>query len=295
MTHAGDTEAPHPRLPIDGLSCDEDWLTVGQVAQRFDVSVRTLHHYDGVGLLTPSDRSDAGYRRYTRADLDRLAQIVVYRRLGFALAEVADLLLDDAPVAVHLHRQRQLVATRIDELAELAAALDAALERTRSHPLEVTVNDVPVNDVPVNDAPLTDAELKDLFGDGFDESYQQEAEQRWGESDAWKQSKRRTATYGKAEWQAVKDEGQALTAALAEAKRAGHSPDSVEAMDAVEAHRRHISRWFYDCPTAMHRGLGDMYVADPRFTATYDDLEPGLAAWVRDAVHANADRQDARA
>ena len=279
MTHAGDLERPNPRPPTD-----EDWLTVGQVAQRFDVSVRTLHHYDDVGLLTPSDRSGAGYRRYTRADLDRLAQIVVYRRLGFTLAEVADLLLEGAPVAVHLHRQRELVATRIDELAELAAALDVALERIRSDLKEATVNQ----------APLTDAELKDLFGDSYDEGYQQEAEQRWGESDAWKQSKRRTATYGKAEWQAIKDEMQSVMTAQAEAKRAGHAPDSVEAMDAVEAHRQHITRWFYDCPTAMHRGLGDMYVADPRFTATYDDLEPGLAAWVRDAVHANADRQDAR-
>jgi len=264
---------------------DDEWLTVGQVAQRFGVSVRTLHHYDEVGLLTPSDRSEAGYRRYTRLDLDRLAQIVVYRRLGFALADVAELLRDGATLAVHLRRQRDLVAGRIDELTDLAAALDAAL-------LSASPTDPKENTMGEN--PLTDAELKDLFGDGFDESYQQEAQQRWGETDAWRQSTSRTSTYGKAEWQAIKDEMQAVMTAQAEAKRAGHAPDSVEAMDAVEAHRQHITRWFYDCPTAMHRGLGDMYVADPRFTATYDDLEPGLAAWVRDAVHANADRQDAQ-
>lgn len=264
--------------PLDDL-----WLTVGQVAQRFAVSVRTLHHYDEIGLLIPGDRSLAGYRRYTRDDLDRLAQIVVYRRLGFPLAEVADLLREDAPVAVHLHRQRELVAGRIDELAALAAALDAALERTRSALKEDTVTD----------EPLTDAELKELFGDGYDESHEQEAQQRWGLTEAWKQSKGRTATYGAAEWQAIKAELQSVMAAQAQAKRAGHAPDSVEAMDAVEAHRQHITRWFYDCPTAIHRGLGDMYVADPRFTATYEDLEPGLAAWVREAVHANADRQEA--
>ena len=61
-------------------------------------------------------------------------------------------------------------------------------------------------------------------------------------------------------------------------------------MAAAEAHRRSIHDRFYDVSYAMHRGLGDMYVADPRFTKTYDDLAPGLAAYVRDAIYANADR-----
>jgi len=65
---------------------------------------------------------------------------------------------------------------------------------------------------------------------------------------------------------------------------------SVEAMDAAEQARQHITRWFYDCPVDMHRNLGDMYVADERFTATYEKVAPGLAAYVRDAIHANADR-----
>ncbi len=64
-------------------------------------------------------------------------------------------------------------------------------------------------------------------------------------------------------------------------------------MDLAEEHRQHISRWFYDCSLEIHRGLGDMYVADPRFTSTYEAIAPGLAQYVRDAVHANADRQDA--
>ncbi len=61
-------------------------------------------------------------------------------------------------------------------------------------------------------------------------------------------------------------------------------------MDAAEAHRLHIHERFYDLSHDFHRGLGDMYVADPRFTKTYDDLAPGLAAYVRDAIHANAER-----
>jgi hypothetical protein len=79
---------------------------------------------------------------------------------------------------------------------------------------------------------------------------------------------------------------------LAEVFRAGHAPHGVEAMDLAEEHRQHISRWFYDCPPAMHRALGEMYVADPRFTKTYEDMASGLAQWVKDAWSANAARQE---
>ena len=71
----------------------EEPLTVGQVAQAFGVTRRTLHHYDEIGLVVPSERTAAGYRLYTAADLTRLQHVVVYRRLGFALEEIA-LLLD---------------------------------------------------------------------------------------------------------------------------------------------------------------------------------------------------------
>jgi hypothetical protein len=64
-------------------------------------------------------------------------------------------------------------------------------------------------------------------------------------------------------------------------------------MDLAEAHRQHISRWFYDCDYEMHRGLADIYVSDPRFTAAYDDIEPGFSQYVHDAMYANAARGQA--
>ena len=62
------------------------------------------------------------------------------------------------------------------------------------------------------------------------------------------------------------------------------------AMDLAEEHRQHINRWFYDCSKQMHTKLGEMYVADPRFTANYDSVAPGLAQWFREAIDANAAR-----
>jgi DNA-binding transcriptional MerR regulator len=249
-------------------------LTVGQVAERFGVTVRTLHHYDEIGLLTPSARTHAGYRLYTREDLQRLASVVTYRRLGFGLEEVTELLAGDGSVRDHLIRQRAAVQERLGELQELVGAIDRALERE------------------MNEQPATDADLKEIFGDGFGEEYAAEAQERWGDTDAWRQSSARTKEYTKADWAQIKEDQDANVAAFLDAKRAGLPATSPEAMDAAEAHRRLIHDRFYDVSYAMHKGLADMYVADPRFTATYDEApgEPGLAAYIRDAIHANAAR-----
>lgn len=247
--------------------------TVGQVAETFGLTVRTLHHYDEVGLLVPSERSAAGYRLYTDADLERLQQIVVYRRLELPLEEIAEL-LTTGDVTSHLLRQRERVMARLDEMQDLVAAIDNALEKTMS------------------DQPMTTDDMRELFGEGFDD-YQAEAEARWGDTEAWKESQRRTASYTKADWIRIKAEGEQVEKALADAFRAGLPADSAEAMDAAEMHRQQVNRWFYDCSPEFHRRLGDNYVSDPSYVATYDDSFglPGLAAYCRDAIHANADRR----
>ena len=248
-----------------------DGLTVGQVAERFGVTVRTLHHYDDIGLLTPSERTPAGYRVYTPADLVRLSTIVVYRRLEFGLDEVRALLDGGAPPEEHLRRQRAAVQTRMHELAELVTAIDRALESEMS------------------DRPLTDEDMRELFGDSFSEDYHAEAEQRWGDTDAWKQSASRTARFTRKDWEDVKAEQQAVGDAFASAMDTGLPPTSEEAMAAAELHRASIAR-FYDCSYDMQCALAEMYLADPRFTATYEAQRAGMARYVHDAIKANAAR-----
>src|SRR5450631_203454 len=248
-------------------------LTVGQVAEQFGVTVRTLHHYDQIGLLVPSERTRAGYRLYTGDDLIRLQNVVVYRRLGFPLEEIA-VLLDEpsGDVGEHLRRQRDAVMSRLEEMSDLVTAIDRALEK------EMSGNK------------LTREEQKELFGDGFSDDYAEEAEQRWGETEAWKQSQGRTSKYTKADWVEVKVEMEANNAAFASAMADGEPATSERAMDAAEQHRLHIHDRFYDLTPEFHRNLGDMYLADPRLTKNYEDITPGLAQYVRDAIHANADR-----
>ena len=245
-------------------------LTVGQVAERFAITVRTLHHYDEVGLLSPSERTRAGYRLYSEQDLTRLQHVVVYRRLGFALEEIALLLENPESVEQHLRRQRAAVTSRLDEMRDLVAAIDRALERE------------------MNSERATDDELKELFGEGFHDA-QAEAEERWGETDAWRQSRERTKNYSKADWEEVKAESDRTHQAFTDAMDAGEPPTSDVAMGAAELHRASMQR-FYDCSYDVHRNLADMYVSDPRFTATYDEIRPGMSHYVRDAIHANADR-----
>ncbi|OLT43554.1 transcriptional regulator [Serinicoccus sp. CNJ-927] len=254
---------------------DLQLLTVGQVAEEVGVSVRTLHHYDEIGLVVPSERSFAGYRLYTEEDLTRLQHVVVYRRLGFGLEEVAALLEQDADVLEHLRRQRSAITDRIGELTELVRSIDAAMESEMSG------------------YQITREEQREIFGDNFTdnfEDYQAEAEQRWGDTDAWKESSRRTKSYTKEQWEQIKVEQDQVNARFVELLEGGEPADSEAAMDAAEEARQQICRWFYDCPRGMHASIAQMYVDDPRFTKTYEDIAPGLAQFVRDAAVANAAR-----
>lgn len=248
--------------------------SVGQVAGFAGVTVRTLHHYDEIGLLCPSGRSGAGHRRYDDADLDRLQRILFYRELGFPLEEVAVLLDDpESDPREHLRRQHALLSERIARLQQMAKAVEHAMEAKK-----MGIN-------------LTPEERFEVFGNKDPEQYREEAEQRWGHTDSYAESQRRAASYTKADWQRMQDEVADWSARYAALMESGEPSEGVAAMDMAEEHRQHITRWFYDCPYEMHTCLGDMYVSDERFKAFYDAMRPGLAEHLRDAITANAVRK----
>ncbi len=251
-------------------------MNVGEVAALTGVTVRTLHHYDRIGLLTPSGRTAAGYRQYGEGDLDRLHRVLLYRELGFPLEEVAALLDDpDADPEEHLRRQHRLLLERLARTQAMVAAVEKEMEaRTMG-------------------ISLTPEERFEVFGEHDPEQYEAEVRERWGETDAYAQSSRRTASYTKEDWLRVKTEGEDVERRFAEALRDGVPADSPRAMDLAEEHRQQISRNFYDCPPGMHAGLGRMYVEDERFAAHYERVAPGLAQYVSTAVQANAARSGA--
>ena len=125
----------------------------------------------------------------------------------------------------------------------------------------------------------------------FDHScYEDEAEQRWGGSDAYQESMGRTRGYGKDDRAAIRGESESVVAVLADLLAEGADATGCAAMDLAEAHRRHIERWFYPCSYDMHGHLAAMYTADPRFAAYFEKRGEGLASFVADAIRANAAR-----
>ncbi len=243
--------------------------TVGDVSEMTGVTVRTLHHYDEIGLLRPSGRSDAGYRLYAYADLTRLQEILVWRALGFSLNDIQATLDDPAYDRIAaLRRQRELVERESERLGALRAALDSAIAAEEKG---------------------TTMQEHAMF-EGFDPAeYEEEVRERWGHTDAYRESTRRVAAYGEADWREIRAEWDAIVTELAAAMAAGEPAAGERATAAAERHRQHITRWFYECPHAMHKGLGEMSAADPRFARNYDQVAPGLAGYVRDAFAANAD------
>ena len=130
--------------------------SVGKVANLAGVTIKTLHHYDKIRLLSPGGRSEAGYRIYEEADLQRLQQILFYRELGLALEEIAIILDDPRTDAVgHLVRQRRLLTERIERLHKMVAAID--------HEMEAREMDIK----------LTPEERLEVFGD-FEPEYHEE-------------------------------------------------------------------------------------------------------------------------
>jgi MerR family transcriptional regulator, thiopeptide resistance regulator len=170
--------------------------TVGEVSKLSGVSVRALHHYDEIGLLSPSERSDAGYRLYSHADLQRLQETLGWRALGFGLGEIAPLL--DEPGrdrGAALRRQPELVEAELGRLGALVRALDRALA---AHEL------------------ATEQEEQSMFA-GFDHAqYEDEARERWGDTDAYRESARRAAGYGAEEWAVIRATYERVAPGLAQ-------------------------------------------------------------------------------
>lgn len=244
-----------------------DAKTVGAVTTLTGVSVRTLHHYDHIGLVIPSVRTPAGYRGYTDADVERLHLVLVYRAAGLPLDEIRTL-LDDAEVDVvaHLRRQHALLTAQAYRLQDMITAVEELMSAHRKG------------------IQLSAEEQVEIFGTtAFGEEYAAEAEQRWGDTDAWAQSQTRTTAFTKDDWVRIKADGDKLLADLADAKRAGVAPGSPRADELAARHRASIEQ-FYDCDADMQRCLVQMYLADERFTRYYDDVEPGLAQFLHDIV-----------
>jgi len=245
-------------------------LTVGELSRLAGITVRALHHYDEIGLVRPSQRTAAGYRLYDGRDVLRLQQVLVFRELGVPLDEIGAAIDAAADRAALLRKHRRELADKRTRIDAMLAAVDAALEVLEKANMTMQPED-----------------FKALF-DGFNpEDYDDETRTRWGTTDAYQESARRTKQYGKTEWEAIRRESDAIHGRLRELMERGAPASDPAIQEAVEDHRKHIDRWFYPCSPEMHRRLGEMYLADPRFVANLDKVAPGFAQFLRDLISAS--------
>lgn len=249
---------------------DPDGLTVGQTAARLAVTVRTLHHWDEIGLAPASLRTDAGYRLYTATDIERLHRVIVYREIGLGLDQIRAVLdePDVEPLAA-LRTQRDDVSQHLDRLRHLRTGLDRMIE---AHERGVL---------------LTADEQAAIFGPDWNPDWPAMARRRYGHTPQWQQYAERAAARTPNDWRAVTAAMTDVDRELGAALHADVTPGSAAADRLVERHREAIGA-FFPVTRSMQVCLGRMYEADPAFTAHYDGIRPGLTSWLRQSIDANA-------
>jgi DNA-binding transcriptional MerR regulator len=245
--------------------------TVRQLAEMAGVSVRTLHHYDQIGLLMPESRSPAGYRLYSSEDALRLQQILFFRELGFALEEIQRSLDGKNFNRVEaLQSHRRMLQERIERLAQLVVTVD----RTIQHLTEGTM-------------PLTDKELYEGFSDEQIQRYQKEAAERY-DPKLVEESHQRLRRMSKPEWQALKAEGEAITKKMG--KLLDRPVEDAEVQKTIARHFAMIGK-FYTVTKEIYRGLASLYVEHDEFRANYDRVRPGLALYMQKAMNYYCDNK----
>jgi DNA-binding transcriptional MerR regulator len=247
--------------------------TVQQLARLAGVNVRTLHHYDHVGLLKPSARMAAGYRLYGEVDLLRLQQILFFKELDFPLADIQAILDDPGFDQVQaLRDHRQMLQAEADRLERLLKTIEKTISRLTEDHMTMTPS-------------MTDAELYEGFTPEQIERYAREANELY-DPKIVAESNRRVRSMSKAQWQAVKAEGGAVAQQLADLMDKQPSDAAVQA--AIARHYAWVDNFWH--PTAeSYRGLGQGYAGHPEFRAFYEKYRPGLADFMCAAMSYYAD------
>ena len=243
--------------------------TIKEIANLAGVSKRTLRYYDEIGLLSPADTGENGYRYYDQDSLLQLQQILFFRELDVPLKDIQlfmsrpDFNLLDA-----LEKHRTVLQKRAQRLNKLIDTVDQTIAAIKGERIMTA---------------------KDYF-EGFDESrYEEETRERWGDTPQYAESRKKWASYSKDQKERIKAEGRRLAERMV-GQDPNVAPDDADVQTAIGAYYDYINRYFYTCEVGSLRGLADMWVGDPRFASNYERIREGGAAFVREAVNIFCDR-----
>lgn len=237
--------------------------TISEVAKLSGVTVRTLHYYDKIGLLVPSEvTSENGYRYYDEESIQRLQQILFYKELDFSLKEISKIMnTPDYDKEYALIRQKELLILKRNRLDNLIDLINMNLK---------------------GDTKMSFKEFDKKEIDMQREQYVKEVKERWGNTKSYKQSKKRTDSYSKEDIKLANDNMDNLIKQFSELR--GKDPASEEVQSLVESWRQYITDTWYDCTKDILAGLGQMYVEDTRFTENIDKFGEGTAKLISKAI-----------
>ena len=234
--------------------------TVNQVSKLTGVSVRTLHHYDSIGLLKPTAITESGYRLYDDAAMGRLHTILFFRELEFSLKDISRI-LDNPNFDFHtvLDDQIRLLQLRAEQLNKLISHA-RQIQKTGVIPMDFSA-----------------------FDHSKQDRYAAEAKRRWGNTDAYKEFEQKTAGQSRDAQQAAGDGLMAIFVRMGTIRTT--DPGSSEAQTLVKELQDYITDHYYTCTKQILRGLGMMYIAGDEMTANIDAAGgEGTAQFAHEAI-----------
>ncbi|MFY0684539.1 MAG: MerR family transcriptional regulator [Balneola sp.] len=239
--------------------------SIGQLAKLAGVTIRTLRYYDKIDLLKPANRTDSNYRYYGKEELYRLQQILFFKELDFDLKKIKKILDDsdfDLINALAFHRKK--LNSRKERLEQLLETIDKTIKEIRE---ENTM--------------LTDEELYEGFSKREIQNIKKEVAEKY-DPEVVAESNLNVRKMSKSDLNAIK--GEQIQQAKDLANLMDKAVDSKHVQDVIKRHHQ-INERFYKTNAEMYKGLGDMYVSDARFTEFYNRHKPGLAEFLRNAMH----------
>lgn len=239
--------------------------TVKQLADLAQISVRTLHYYDEIDLLRPSQVGANGYRYYDDTALLRLQQILFYREIGLELLQIREILdSPDFDLLAALRSHRAVLQQKISRLENLISTVDSTIMHLKG------------------ERNMSRKRLFEAFSEEKQKEYEREARLQYG-PDKVNESIRLWNSYSAAQKQAIGEEGNQVYSDFVDALEAGKSPDSAEVQDIARRWHRHL-HYFYEPTLEILRGLSETYNTHPEFIANFQKLHVDLPAFLQAAI-----------
>lgn len=237
-------------------------MRISEVAKLTGITVRTLNYYDEIGLLKPSEITEAGYRLYSREDLEILQQILFFRELDFPLSQIKEIMNNpnyDKEEA--LKKQKELLIQQRQRIEGLIKLIEKRIEGDNN----MSFKEFDMNEIEENK-----------------KKYAKEVKERWGTSKAYEESEKKTSSYNKEKWGDINQETSEIFKGFAELRNS--DPGSEEVQELVRRWQKYITDNFYTCTNEILSGLGLMYVEDERFKENLDKNGEGTAKLMAEAI-----------